>query len=114
MTLRTFFLIGITLAIAGCTKKEAPPPPAQENVPAAAEEAAPMGEPMATPKVSAGTDAFIEHMHEHAKQLGRINIALESGDRYCQRSGYRRSARCGSEGRGGLHRLSLGRRCVCA
>jgi hypothetical protein len=48
-------------------------------VEAAAPEAEPEAEPMAA-KVEAGTDAFIEHMHEHAKQLGRIYIALEAGD----------------------------------
>ena len=79
MTLRTLFLIGITIAFSGCTKKEAPPAPVQEEAPAAVEAAAPEAEPMAT-KVEVGTDAFIEHMHEHAMQLGRIYIALEAGD----------------------------------
>ena len=80
MTLRTFFLIGITVAFAGCSKKEAPPAPVQEEAPPAAEAAAPEAEPMPAEKVAAGTDAFIEHMHEHAMQLGRIYIALEAGD----------------------------------
>lgn len=80
MTLRTLFLIGIIIAIAGCSKKEAPPAPTQEKPPAAAEVAAPDAEETAKDLVEAGSDAFIEHMHEHAKQLGRIQIALESGD----------------------------------
>lgn len=80
MTLRTLFLIGIALAMAGCSKKEAAPPAVQEDAPAAAEAAAPEVEPMPAEEVAAGTDAFIEHMHEHAMQLGRIYIALEAGD----------------------------------
>ncbi|MBT8091595.1 MAG: hypothetical protein KJN77_01075 [Gammaproteobacteria bacterium] len=80
MTFRTLFLIGITIAFAGCTKKEAAPPPARDETPAAAEAMAPDAESMTSEQVAAGTDAFIEHMHEHAKQLGRIKLALEADD----------------------------------
>ncbi len=80
MTLRTLFLIGIAIAIAGCSKKEAPPAPTKEQPPAAAEAPAPDADEIVADPVEAGSDAFIEHMHEHAKQLGRIQLALEAGD----------------------------------
>jgi hypothetical protein len=90
MTLRTLLLIGTLVMFSGCSKDEAPPAPVQQDAAAVTELEAAEAEPVAaagtteaaeaTEKVAAGTYAFIEHMHEHAMQLGHIIKALDAGD----------------------------------
>ncbi len=73
MKLRALFCIGIAVALSGCGKEEAPPP-------AAAEPAAPEAETIVAEPADVGTEAFIRHMHEHARQLANIKAALDADD----------------------------------
>ena len=73
MKIRTLLLIGLTVVITGCAEKEQAAP-MQDDAAVSSAESMPVVEP-----ANMGTDAFIEHMHVHAEQLGKINAALSFG-----------------------------------
>ena len=73
MKIRTLLLIGLTVVITGCAEKEQAAL-TQDNAAASSAELMPVVEP-----ADMGTDAFVEHMHVHAEQLGKINTALSFG-----------------------------------
>lgn len=69
MRLHTLLIIGFALGLSACAeKKQATPAPVKDAEMPVAEDA-----PVAT-------DAFIKHMHYHARQLERINVALAAGN----------------------------------
>ena len=74
MKIRTLLLIGLTVVITGCAEKEQAAP-MQDDAAVSSAESIPAVEP-----ADMGTDAFIEHMHVHAEQLGKINTALSFGN----------------------------------
>jgi len=70
MTLRMVLIAGIALGALGCAKEESPPPADEvQSVDAAPEEIE-----------SWKTGAFIQHMHLHANQIDKLNLALAEGD----------------------------------
>ena len=73
MKIRTLLLIGLTVVITGCAEKEQAAP-MQDDAAASSAELMPAVEP-----ADMGTTEFLEHMHVHAEQLGKINTALSFG-----------------------------------
>ncbi len=63
MNVRTILMSGIALCMIGCAAEDAPqtPIPAVEQDPWKA-------------------DAFVQHMHRHARQIDKLNLALAEGD----------------------------------
>ena len=74
MKIRTLLLIGLTVVITGCAEKEQATP-MQDDAAVSSAASVPVVE-----AADLGTDAFIEHMHVHAEQLGKINTALSFGN----------------------------------
>ena len=70
MNVRMFLITAVALGALGCAKEEPP---------------APAGEPQAADTTADETqtwktDAFIQHMHLHANQIDKLNMALAEGD----------------------------------
>ncbi len=65
MRLQTLLIVGLVLGVSACAEKKqaAPAPVTEAEMPAAGE-------------APAATDTFIKHMHYHARQLERVNVAL--------------------------------------
>lgn len=64
-------IVGISLGSASCgTKEQAAPEPPDDS----------QREPAASPQETWRNEAFIEHMHEHAEYVDRLNFALADGD----------------------------------
>ncbi len=63
MNVRMILMSGIALCMIGCAAEDAP----QDEVPAA--ETDPWK-----------SDAFVQHMHRHARQIDKLNLALAEGD----------------------------------
>jgi trans-aconitate methyltransferase len=78
MRFQTLLIVGLALVLSACAeKKEATPAPVKDaEMPAAVQEA----EKPAAEGAPVATDSFIRHMHYHARQLERINVALAAGD----------------------------------
>ena len=74
MKIYTLLLIGLTVVITGCAEKEQAGS-MQDDAAASSAESMPVVE-----AADVGTVAFIEHMHAHAEQLGKINTALSFGN----------------------------------
>ncbi len=70
MKLQTVLIAAVTLTALSCAREE-PPAPADEVQPAST-----------VPEESQSwkTDAFIQHMHLHANQIDKLNMALAEGD----------------------------------
>ncbi|MDJ0710771.1 MAG: hypothetical protein QNJ14_10290 [Woeseiaceae bacterium] len=70
MTMRTILIAAFALSVIACAREDAPEPvgPAPSTL-SAAEETSPWK-----------TTAFIQHMHRHAMQIDRLNLALAEGD----------------------------------
>ena len=79
MRILTLLIIGLTLAVVGCAKKEEAAP-TEAEAPAAAEETEAV-EAAASEAIEDWRDsAFLDHMHAHAEQLDELNFALSDGD----------------------------------
>jgi len=76
MNLRVLVVVGLVYGVAGCAEKEQAMPEPAETTPTAAPEA---GAPLAETE-SSRDDAFLGHMHLHAKKLDDLNFALADGD----------------------------------
>lgn len=76
MKLQTLLIVTFTLSVAGCAKEEQAVP---DEVDAAQ---APPPAAVAPPAENKEwqNDAFMEHMHAHAKMLDDLNFALADGD----------------------------------
>ncbi len=70
MHVRIIPLVVVALYACGCAKEEPPVPVEMPQAPDAA----------ATEEDSWKTDAFIQHMHLHANQIDKLNLALAEGD----------------------------------
>ena len=86
MRILTLLIIGLTLVIVGCAKKEQAVP-AETEVPAAESEAPAAAEETEAVEAAASEaiedwrdSAFLDHMHAHAEQLDELNFALSDGD----------------------------------
>ncbi len=78
MKLHMFLVIGCALAVTACADRESAGSAEKGEIKLPAEEMMPMQR--AAPKDEVGTEAFVRHMHAHARQLTRLNAALEEGD----------------------------------
>lgn len=76
MNLNKFLLVGLVLSMAACTEKEQAVPEPADAAPMAAPEAE---APMAKTE-GMRDDAFLGHMHLHAKRLDDLILALADGD----------------------------------
>lgn len=76
MRIRTLWIIGLALSLVACAQKDQPAPAQGQDTNKAAE--AP--ELSAAQKAVVGTEAFLRHMHMHARQLETLNAALDAGD----------------------------------
>ena len=74
MKIRTLLLIGLAVVITGCAEKDQGAP-MQDDAAVSSAESMPV-----TEAANMGEAAFIEHMHVHAEQLGKINTALSFGN----------------------------------
>jgi len=70
MTMRIFLIGAVALGLFACTRDEAPEP---------VDEAPPV-ETFADEAPSWQRTAFFQHMHRHAKQIDKLNMALAEGD----------------------------------
>lgn len=76
MKLHVFLVVAVLLSMAACAEKEqAAPDPADATTMAAPEADAPMPETL-----GGRDDAFLGHMHLHAKRLDDLNFALADND----------------------------------
>jgi|GEM_PF-1345475 len=75
MKLHVLLIIGFTLSVTGCEKKEQAAPEQADE----AQTIAPAAEPMVEKK-SYEYEGFLSHMHTHADQIDEINMALADGD----------------------------------
>ncbi len=73
MKLHTYLIVGVALCMAGCGSSGEDPAAPAEEAPAPAPEAA---------AVDAiwQSEAFVDHMHEHAEKLDELNFALADDD----------------------------------
>jgi hypothetical protein len=78
MKLQTLMIVGFALSLAACAEKEQAAP--TEGVDARIAEESAAAEKLAAEEARVGTEAFVTHMHLHASQLKRLNVALEAGD----------------------------------
>jgi mono/diheme cytochrome c family protein len=74
MKIHTLLLVGLAVVGTGCAEKEQGSS-MQDDAAASSAESMPVVE-----AANMGEDAFIEHMHVHAEQLGKINTALSFGN----------------------------------
>lgn len=75
MKIYTLLVVGLALSVAACTGKEQASP-TEAKISAEAEAAL----QRAARGDEVGTEAFIRHMHAHARQLVRLNDALAEGN----------------------------------
>lgn len=78
MKIHTLLIVGLALGVTGCAEKEQDAPAKPADTPMAAASEAP--ELQSTERAVAGTDAFVRHMHLHAKQFQKLNVALAAED----------------------------------
>ena len=70
MTVRTFLVGTVALSMIACARDEVPE----------AVDVAPPAEPAAEEAHPWKTTAFVQHMHRHAKQIDKLNMALAEND----------------------------------
>ena len=70
MNVRMVLVTLLTLSALGCTREEPPAPADEASAP----------DTMVEESQTWKTDAFIQHMHLHANQIDRLNLALAEGD----------------------------------
>lgn len=81
MKLHMILIIGFALSVTGCAEKEQAALEQRDETQMAAPAAEPpTAEAPVAEKQSWRTDAFLQHMHAHAKQLDDLNFALADGD----------------------------------
>ncbi len=68
--MRMVLLTAVTLGALGCAKEEPPAPAEEARAP----------QPIVEETQAWKTDAFIQHMHLHANQIDKLNLALAEGD----------------------------------
>ena len=73
MKLHTYLIVGLALCMAGCGNSGEDPTAPAEEAPAAAPDAAAVEEIWQS-------EAFVDHMHEHAEKLDELNFALADED----------------------------------
>lgn len=78
MRLHTLLIVGLAVGVVGCAEKEEAASTQSDDAQVAAELAA--AEKLAAEEARVGSEAFVKHMHVHASQLKRLNIALDAGD----------------------------------
>jgi hypothetical protein len=76
MKLQAIFVIGLALCVFACTREEPITPPVDDE----AKATAPVSSPPPIRKKAWQSDVFLAHMHRHAQQLDKLNLALAEGD----------------------------------
>ena len=79
MKINTFLIIGLAVALTGCSEQEQAAPPT-EGADAEMVSKAVTGDVSAPELTGMGSETFIRHMHLHATHLSGLNDALASGD----------------------------------
>jgi mono/diheme cytochrome c family protein len=78
MKFHTLLIVGLALGMTGCAEKEQDAPAKPAGTPMAAETEAP--DLQSAERAVVGTDAFVRHMHLHAMQFQKLNVALAAED----------------------------------